>query len=64
MLESLFNKVTDPKETPTQLFFCEIGEIFKSTYFEEHLQANASVFPIVYRCDMKLKPSVMSPRVN
>ena len=26
------------KETPTQLFFCEYCEIFKSTYFEESLR--------------------------
>ena len=25
------------KETPRQVFFCEICEIIKSTYFEEHL---------------------------
>ena len=26
------------KETPTQVFSCEICEIFKNTYFEEHLR--------------------------
>ena len=31
------------KGTPTQMFFCECWEIFKKTYFEEHLQAAASV---------------------
>ena len=41
MLESSFNKV---KETPTQVFSCEDYEIFKNTYFEEHLQAAASEF--------------------
>ena len=30
------------KETPTQLFSCEYCEIFKNTYFEEHLQMAAS----------------------
>ena len=39
MLESLFNKL---KETPTQLVFCEYCEIFKNTYFEDHLQIAAS----------------------
>ena len=40
---SLLNKVTGRKacsfikKTPTQMFFCEHGEISKSTYFEEHL---------------------------
>ena len=32
------------KETPTQVFSCKICEIFKNTYFEEHLQTTASVF--------------------
>ena len=45
VLESFFNKVTD-LQTPTQVFSCEYCEIFKNTYFEEHLQttASASVF--------------------
>ena len=30
------------KETPQQVFSCEICEIFKSTYFGEHLQTTAS----------------------
>ena len=30
------------KETPTQVFSCEISGIFKSTYFEEHLRTTAS----------------------
>ena len=49
MLESLFNKVSGllslqlyQKETPTQVFFCEIYEIFKSIYFEEQLLMTAS----------------------
>ena len=28
--------------TPAQVFFCEIYEIFKNTYFEEHMQTAAS----------------------
>ena len=49
MLESLFNKVADLglqlhwKETATQAFSCEICEIFRNTYFEEHLRTTASV---------------------
>ena len=39
VLESLFNKL---KETPTQVVFCEYCEIFKNTYFEDHLQIAAS----------------------
>ena len=30
------------KNTPTQLFSCEFCEIFKNTYFEEHLRTTAS----------------------
>ena len=32
------------KQTPTQVFSCEYCEIFKSTYFDGHLQTAASVF--------------------
>ena len=49
MLESLFNKVSGllslqlyQRETPTQVFFCEIYEIFKNIYFEEQLLMTAS----------------------
>ena len=44
VLESLFYKVAGLglqlylKETPTWAFSCEIYEIFKNTYFEEHLK--------------------------
>ena len=31
------------KKAPTQLLSCEYCEIFKNTYFEEHLQTTASV---------------------
>ena len=41
MLESLFNKVADLK-APPQVFSCEYCEIFKNTYFEEHLRTAAS----------------------
>ena len=30
-------------EATTQVFSCEICEIFKNTYFKEHLQMTASV---------------------
>ena len=36
MLESLFNK-----ETPTQLFSCEICEIFQKNYRQEHVRTTA-----------------------
>ena len=44
MLESHFNKIaglrpsTVWKETPTQMFFCKICQIFKSAYFIQPLQ--------------------------
>ena len=41
MLESVFNKVAGI--TTTQMFFCEICEIFKNTYFEKYLWTTASV---------------------
>ena len=50
MLESLFliklqalRPANMLKETPTQVFSNEIWNIFKNTYFEEHLQTTASV---------------------
>ena len=36
MLESLFNK--EIKETPRQMFSCEICEIFNNIFFIEHLR--------------------------
>ena len=36
------------RETPTQVFSCEYCEIFKSTYFGEHLRTAASGF--IYLC--------------
>ena len=30
------------KETPTQVFSCEVCKTSKNTYFEEYLQATAS----------------------
>ena len=30
------------------MFYCEICEIFKNTYFEEHLRTTTSVFTILY----------------
>ena len=42
VLKSFFNKVVGLKaSTPTQVFSCKICEIFKGTYFEEHLQTTA-----------------------
>ena len=39
-----FRSATLLKETPTQLFSCDYCEIFKNTYFEEHLGRAASVY--------------------
>ena len=30
------------KKTPTEVLYCEIYEIFKNTYFKEHLRTTAS----------------------
>ena len=35
------------KEIPTQVLSCEYCEIFRNTYFEEHLQTAASVLLII-----------------
>ena len=32
----------EPNTGPTQVFFCEIFEIFKNNYFEEHPRSTAS----------------------
>ena len=36
------------KKTPTQVFYCEFCEIFKNTFFTEHLPATAYVFYSVF----------------
>ena len=50
MLESLFNKVAGLRPatllTPAQVFFFKICEIYKTTFFEEHLRLAAS--PCIY----------------
>ena len=52
MKKCLFKKAaalrptTIKKETPTQVFSYEYCEIFKNTYFEEHLRATVSVVKI------------------
>ena len=43
VLESFFKKNT--AHTPTQMFTCEMCEIFKNTYFEEHSWTTASEKP-------------------
>ena len=49
MMQLLSNKVAGLeacsfiRETPTQVFSCKYWEIFKNTYFEEHLQMAVSV---------------------
>ena len=40
-----FRFATLLKETPTLVFYCEICEIFKNTYFEEFLPTTAYVVP-------------------
>ena len=48
MLESVF-KFFFLKEVPTQVFSCEICEIFKKTFFTEHLRVTASAGKIWYQ---------------
>ena len=38
-----FRLATLLKETPTQAFCCKIWEIFKNTFFEEHLRTTAFI---------------------
>ena len=49
VFESVFNRIADlqgcnvtKKKTPTQVFSCDICEIVKNIYFEEHLQTITS----------------------
>ena len=46
MLESLLQLYS--KETPTQVFYC--CDIFKNTYFEEHLRKAASELTLEIDC--------------
>ena len=55
MLEPIFQIVADlqacsfiKKETPTQVFSC--SEIFKNTYFEEHMRTAASELTLRSDC--------------
>ena len=43
----VFYKNFYEKETPTQFFSSEYCEIFKNTYFEEHLPTAVSVFNLL-----------------
>ena len=47
------------KETPTQVFSCEICEIFKNTYFEEHLWMAASTIKKSIDC-YQILPLILS----
>ena len=54
MLQSLFFLT---KRDSTQVFFSEYCEIFKSTYFEEHLRTDASELrsPLIFQKTKRLK---------
>ena len=57
---SLFIIILDYKETATQVFSCEISEIFQMTYFEEHLRTTVSdtskgIFPNIFAAKFMLK---------
>ena len=44
----VFRPATFLKETPTQMFSCEIWEILNNTYFEEHLWTAASLYWLLH----------------
>ena len=51
VLESVFDKIvfgpaTLLKRTPKQVFYYEICELLKNTYFEEYLRTTASTFSL------------------
>ena len=48
--KKVFLKIS--QETPIQVFFCEICEIFKNIYFKEHLLTTASV--LLSNCSRKI----------
>ena len=58
LCQSLFNKVACSgfikKKTPTQMFSCEVYEIFKNTFFTEHNWATASGQPQVIPRNLNL----------
>ena len=39
------------KKISTQVLFCEICELFKSNYFEEHLRMSTSKSNVVFSCE-------------
>ena len=43
MLESLFDKVAGPKQTPTKVFFCQIFVILKNTFSQNTVAASSNV---------------------
>ena len=48
------------KKTPTQILSCEICEIFKNTYFKEHLRKNASASQVLQQTTLlKLAPNLV-----
>ena len=62
MLESLYNKflIKSLKKNQTQVFYCEYCEIFKNTYFKEHLLTTAYLQSSVTCICMYLQSSVTS----
>ena len=53
LIFQLSRPVTLLKDSPTEVFSCEICEIFKSIYLEEHLQTTASVLTLTNKKDSK-----------
>ena len=48
------------KDTLTQVFFCEFCEIFKNTFFTEHLQTTAFVKKIVKNIKEQFKFNIFT----
>ena len=71
MLESLFDKVAGPKQTPTKVFFCQIFVILKNTFSQNMVAASTNVsvdsvwiYTYIYIYTKIKKPKTRCVRVN
>ena len=53
---SLFFKKVAGLRTPTQVFSCEFCEIFKNTFFTEHLHWLILILPQIVSCACQITP--------
>ena len=59
VLESVFNNIAGPRTCnfiTKKLQSCEICEIFKNPYFEEHLRTTASKFSLYFSSSFSISP--------